>query len=391
MTLIALHLLQNHAPSNLNRDDNGDPKDALFGGVRRARISSQALKRSIRWSETFRSAFAQTPELLSTRTQLLPELVRKQLNGRDLADEATTAIVEAAARLGKGEARPIAESADEGAEQGKKAKRGKKTETETATEERVKSAQLMFLTDREVVLLTERLLAIVQTEGIETLNSLSGDKLVAKIGAYEPHSVDIAMFGRMTTSSPFKDIEASVQVAHAISTHAIEQEFDFYTAVDDISGETGAGFLGETSFNSATYYKYLSIDWVGLTKNLQNDTAIAAKAVKALIQAALFAIPSGKQNSFAAHNPPDLALIEVRAQKIPLSYANAFAKPVRASRSASLIEASAAALQEYIPRINGMYGLEAKRAFLSSVPFALADAHACESLNDLLEWLPLNG
>lgn len=390
MALIALHLLQNHAPSNLNRDDNGDPKDALFGGVRRARISSQALKRSIRWSNVFRDVFEKQPELLATRTQLLPELVRKRLEDHDLAVEAQTAIVEAAARLGKGEARPAADGADDGADQGKKAKKGKKAETETATEERVKSAQLMFLTDREVVLLTERLLAVVQADGIDALNSLSGDKLVAKIGVYEPHAVDIAMFGRMTTSSPFKDIEASVQVAHALSTHAIEQEFDFYTAVDDISGETGAGFLGETSFNSATYYKYLSIDWDGLVKNLQNDTDTAAKAVKALIKAALFAIPSGKQNSFAAHNPPDLALVEVRGQKIPLSYANAFVKPVRASRSASLIEASAEALQEYIPRINGMYGLEARRAFLSSVPFALADAQPCESLNDLLEWLPLD-
>lgn len=390
MTLIALHLLQNHAPSNLNRDDNGDPKDALFGGVRRARISSQALKRSMRWSETFRSVFEQTPELLASRTQLLPELVRERLKDHELAMDAQTAIVAAAARLGKGEARPAADGADDSADPGKKAKKGKKTEMEAANEERVKSAQLMFLTDREIALLTERLMAIVQSEGSETLNSLSGDKLVAKIGAYEPHAVDIAMFGRMTTSSPFKDIEASVQVAHALSTHAIEQEFDFYTAVDDISGETGAGFLGETSFNSATYYKYLSIDWDGLVKNLQNDADIAAKAVTALIKAALFAIPSGKQNSFAAHNPPDLALVEVRDQKIPLSYANAFVKPVRASRSASLIEASAAALQEYIPRINGMYGLEARRAFLSSVPFTLADAQECESLSKLLEWLPLD-
>lgn len=82
--LIAIHMLQNHAPSNLNRDDNGDPKDALFGGVRRARISSQALKRSIRWSESFRTAFAETPELLGIRTQLLPEEVGKRLDGQGL-------------------------------------------------------------------------------------------------------------------------------------------------------------------------------------------------------------------------------------------------------------------------------------------------------------------
>jgi len=387
MTLIAIHLLQNHAPSNLNRDDNGDPKDALFGGVRRARISSQALKRSIRWADSFRSAFADTPALLAERTQLLPEQVRARLASLELADEAVVAIVQAAARLGKGESKPVAEVSEESAEKGKKSKRGA---VEATTEERVKTAQLMFLTAAEIDQLSERLLQVVREQGIATLNSLSGDKLVAVIGTYEPHAADIAMFGRMTTSSPFKDVEAAVQVAHALSTHAVEQEFDFYTAVDDISGEAGAGFIGETTFNSATYYKYFSIDWDGLVRNLQGDVAIAARTVQALIRAALFAIPSGKQNSFAAHNLPDLALVEVRKQQIALSYANAFVKPVRARGDTSLVEASAEALQRYIPQLNGMYGLRAEWAFLSTVPFALDGAKHCATLDELLAWLPLS-
>jgi len=43
-TIVEIHVLQNFAPSNLNRDDTGAPKDALFGGTRRARISSQCAK-----------------------------------------------------------------------------------------------------------------------------------------------------------------------------------------------------------------------------------------------------------------------------------------------------------------------------------------------------------
>lgn len=387
MTLIAIHMLQNHAPSNLNRDDNGDPKDALFGGVRRARISSQALKRSIRWSDSFRSAFADTPALLATRTQLLPDEVGKRLTGLELADEVKVAIVQAAARLGKGEGRPAAE---QGAEEGKKAKRGRQGSTETMAEERVKTAQLMFLTDVEIDRLTERLTAIARDQGLDTLNSLGGDKLVAAIGEYEPHAADIAMFGRMTTSSPFKNVEAAVQVAPALSTHAVEQEFDFYTAVDDISGEAGAGFIGEVTFNSATYYKYLNVHWEGLVKNLQSDAAVAALTVRALVRAAILAIPSGKQNSFAAHNLPDLVLVEARPQQIALGYHNAFVKPVRARRDTSLVEASAQALQEYIPQINGMYGLKAERAFLSTVPFELDGARRCADLDELLAWLPLS-
>ncbi len=206
---------------------------------------------------------------------------------------------------------------------------------------------------------------------------------------YIPHAVDIAMFGRMTTSSPFKDVEAAVQVAHAFSTHAVEQEFDYYTAVDDISGEAGAGFIGETSFNSATYYKYINIHWEGLLANLQNDIKIASDTVRALIETAMFAIPSGKQNSFAAHNLPDLALIEVRDRNVPLSYANAFVQPVRANAKQSLVERSAEALQDYAATINGLYGLQARRAFISTVPFTLPEAQQCPSLPALLNWLPL--
>ncbi len=390
MTLIAIHLLQNHAPSNLNRDDNGDPKDALFGGVRRARISSQALKRSIRWSDSFRSAFADTPALLATRTQLLPDEVGKRLAGLDLADEVRAAIVQAAARLGKGDGRPAAEGGEASAEEGKKAKKGRQPAAEAGAEERVKTAQLMFLTSAEIDQLAARLTQLAREQGLAALNSLGGDKLVAAIGAYEPHAADIAMFGRMTTSSPFKNVEAAVQVAPALSTHAVEQEFDFYTAVDDISGEAGAGFIGEVAFNSATYYKYLSVHWEGLVKNLQGDDAVAALTVRALIRAAIFAIPSGKQNSFAAHNLPDLVLVEARPQQIALGYHNAFVRPVRARGDASLVEASAKALQEYVPQINGMYGLRAERAFLSTVPFALDGARRCADLDELLAWLPVS-
>ncbi|MGH8629686.1 MAG: type I-E CRISPR-associated protein Cas7/Cse4/CasC, partial [Burkholderiales bacterium] len=53
---IELHFLQNFAPSNLNRDDTNNPKDTDFGGVRRLRISSQCLKRTIRLDAAFQTA-----------------------------------------------------------------------------------------------------------------------------------------------------------------------------------------------------------------------------------------------------------------------------------------------------------------------------------------------
>lgn len=383
MTLISMHMLQNHAPSNLNRDDNGDPKDCLFGERRRARISSQALKRSIRWSEQFRSPFKDSG-LLAERTQLLPERVRERLAPYDLGPEAEQAIVAAAEKFGKADSGGGEDAGDD------KQKRGRKGPEAGGAASKVKTKQLMFLTALEIDQLTAEMVERYQNDPVG-FAAIKWDAFRAdRAEKYIPHAVDIAMFGRMTTSSPFKDVEAAVQVAHAFSTHAIEQEFDYYTAVDDISGEAGAGFIGEVSFNSATYYKYLNIHWEGLLANLQNDSAVAEAAVRALIEAATFAIPSGKQNSFAAHNLPDLVLLEVRDRNVPLSYANAFVRPVRADAQGSLIARSAEALQEYAAAINALYGLEARRAFISTTPFALPDARRCDSLTDLLGWLPLS-
>ncbi|MCG8346390.1 MAG: type I-E CRISPR-associated protein Cas7/Cse4/CasC [Chloroflexales bacterium] len=392
MTLIAIHLLQNHAPSNLNRDDNGDPKDCLFGGHRRARISSQALKRSVRSSGIFTNYFTEQPEVLAVRTQLLPSEVQRRLVQFDLDDQVKAVIVEAAAKFGKADKNtPVETGSDDSEEEATKSK-GKKSNKDAApAAPTMKTKQLMFLTAAEIDQLTTELVALYREKGATGFAETKWDKFHEKNSdKYIPHSVDIAMFGRMTTSSPFKDIEAAVQVAHAFSTHAVEQEFDFYTAVDDISGEAGAGFLGETAFNSATYYKYINIHWEGLVENLQGDASLTIQAVRALTHALMVAIPSGKQNSFAAHNLPDLALIEVRPQNIALSCANAFVKPVRATAQRSLIEASAEELQAYIPQINTMYGLTAERAFLSTVPFALEGAQHFRALDELLEWLPVN-
>ena len=196
------------------------------------------------------------------------------------------------------------------------------------------------------------------------------------------------MFGRMTTSAAFSDVQAAVQVAHALSTHRLEQEFDYYTAVDDISGETGAGFIGDTAFNSATYYKYFSVHWEGLVQNL-GDTAIAGRGVAALIRAAALAQPSGKQNSFAAHNLPDLVLVEVRERNVPISYANAFLKPVRATREQSLMDRSVAELGNYLERVAAAYGLPSQRAYFTTTEVTVPAATRVSGLSQLIEWLPI--
>ena len=89
------------------------------------------------------------------------------------------------------------------------------------------------------------------------------DELVEAILRKSDTAADIAMFGRMLADNPEFNREAAVQVAHAITTHRVEVEDDFYTAVDDLkkpSEDAGAGFIGELGFGSGVFYLYACID-----------------------------------------------------------------------------------------------------------------------------------
>ena len=369
--LVQIHILQNYAPSNLNRDDTGSPKDAIFGGYLRGRISSQCLKRSIRKSPAFSDAFKDA-DLLGMRTQLLPALITEELvkMGVDEADRKNIqARVSDIGRKGRA-------SESEGAAE---------AEGEAGVEGKTK--QLIFIGKDEIRPLAEKMLDLYKEYRAQKFTKLD-IRVIEKAIQYElPRSVDIAMFGRMTTSEAFEDIHAAVQVAHALSTNTLTQEFDYYTAVDDLSGETGASMIGDVEFNSSTYYKYLNIHWEELVKNLGGDTKVARQAVLALVNAASTAQPTGKQNTFAAQNLPDLVLVEVSAKNLPVSYANAFLKPVRASGDQSLMDVSIQKLTQYIQKVASTYNLESQRAFISMQDFALDGAEQQASLAGLQTWL----
>ncbi|PWH15265.1 MAG: type I-E CRISPR-associated protein Cas7/Cse4/CasC [Ardenticatenia bacterium] len=372
--LVQMHFLQNYAPANLNRDDTNAPKDAVFGNVRRGRVSSQCLKRSIRRSSIFRDAFGDDG-LLGMRTKLLPELVRKALKQQGADDATVEAIVRRVPEIGR--------------ESTKRAAREEGDENETTSRETESATrQLIFIGHDEIPRLADKLWQLYQSYGAGKWPKVKIDEITKALGPSLPRSVDIAMFGRMTTSSAFEDVQAAVQVAHAISTHALVQESDYYTAVDDLSGESGAGMIGDVEFNSSTYYRYLNVHWEQLVRNLGDDIPVARKAVLVLLEAAAKAHPSGKQNAFAAFNLPDVVLVEVMRDNLPVSYANAFLKPARPSGDQSLMDASVAQLSDYMNRVIPVYDLEAQRAYT-----ALQDGHQlpfaqrCPTLKELREWL----
>jgi CRISPR system Cascade subunit CasC len=371
--LIQIHMLQNYAPSNLNRDDTGSPKDAVFGGTRRGRISSQCLKRSIRRSAAFDEAFGKE-NLLGVRTRLLPNLVRKELEALGTEQKAIDEIVKRIPEFGR-----EANRARGGEVEAESEETSEEAAIETATK------QLIFIGGDEVRTMAEKLLAIYKEQGKKWTGMKIAD-ITKALGGSLPRSVDIALFGRMTTSSAFENVEAAAQVAHALSTNALVQEFDYFTAVDDLSGESGAGMIGDVEFNSSTYYKYFNIHWENLVKNLGDDVQVAHHAVLAFLEAAATAQPSGKQNTFAAFNLPDVVLMEVSGKNLPVSYANAFLKPVKASNTETLMQASARQMSEYMEKVIKAYGLEASRAFMSIDGEGLP-AERKESLTALKDWL----
>lgn len=327
---VELHMIQNFSPSNLNRDDTNNPKDCEFGGVRRARISSQCIKRAIRMSKVFADT---TRADLGTRTRWLNRLLRQRL-------------VDA----GKPEAEvDVVLPAFLGEYAGKLDKEGGRT------------AVLLYLSEQELNDLAQTMLGNWPGLVTEESREATVEQLVKSLvkGARGVTSApDIALFGRMLAERPELSLEAACQVAHAISTHRVTMEMDFFTAVDDLqeSEETGAGMMGFVGFDSACFYRYARIDWGQLVKSLKGDVDLARRTVEGFLRASLAAVPSGKQNTFAAHNPPSLSLAVVRRDGMGWSLANAFERPVRAEREGGLVAPSVAALDQYWGRMCDVYG-----------------------------------
>lgn len=333
---IEFHLIQNFAPSNLNRDDTGAPKDALFGGHRRARVSSQCFKRAIRLKAAEMAAIP--TEFRGVRTKKLRDLLEKRL--ADLGHDNAGAHIDVALSAA-----------------GLRIKEDRKTE------------YLLFLGEGEIDAIAKLIhenwdeLGAVQGSGEKKTKKEAKASAPAELGknikaALDGRkAVDVAMFGRMLADLPAVNQDAACQVAHAISTHRVEREFDYFTAVDDMGGadETGAGMIGQVEFNSATFYRYAVIDAHKLVANLKQDKDLALTGIKAFVQAVARAIPAGKQNSFAAHNTPSFAGVVLRHTS-PFNLANAFEKPVWPKADKELTALSVEKLAEHDGKISGIYG-----------------------------------
>ena len=320
---LQLHYLTVYPLSNPNRDDQGRPKSATYGGAPRLRISSQALKRAARLSDVMQGDLQ---GCLGERTQRIGEVIRDTLTAEGVDGKKASGLAKKVADVfGKIDEKALQKG-------------------------HIRIRQLAFISPQERDCAVDLARRAVAGEPLPDLKELKKMILRTADGA-----ADVAMFGRMLADDPDFNREAAVQVSHALTTHRALVEDDFYTAVDDLKRpdeDAGAGFVGEAGFGSGVFYTYACVDTGLLKENLAGDTELAARAAGALAEALATATPSGKRNSFGHQTFASYVRAE-KGDRQPRSLAGAFFRPVKDD---DLLKASIEALSVTAQQMDDAYG-----------------------------------
>lgn len=350
MNLIELHILQSFPVTCLNRDDVGAPKSALFGGVERARVSSQCWKRAAR-----ELAQENQPDVFAGKRtkfvigQLAKIFATKENKGEERAQKLAVITANAIGKIDSAEAGTV------------------KT--------------LLFFSPGELAEVADKVLAMgIPDDELEEAvkavsdadsgskkkgkNALDLSKAVKGLGAKTKDAADIALFGRMVADDHTLTVEGSALFSHALSTHAVASELDFFSAVDDLkkdADDAGAGHIGTIEFNSACYYRYVGVNVDLLKKNLGDvfGPDEVKTVLSAFIKAAILSVPSARKNSMFGHTPPAYVL-GLRRSGQPLSLANAFESPVGCRNG--YVEPSIEALKKYWAATKQTFGITADAA-----------------------------
>ena len=342
---VNIHELISHNPSCLNRDDMNMQKSAVFGGVRRARISSQCLKRAFRFSPTYKELLGDK-SLRTLSTERLVEYMKEAMPDVDKD------IIVKAVEIGmpgntivtpwlKEEIQPLVDAILANAVNGK-------------DDKKIKLAMTKFI-----------------RSGIS--------------------SVDVALSGRMCASGVLENVEAAMSMSHAITTHAMEAEIDWFTAMDDLKVEAddaGAGHLNTQEFGAGVFYQYASVNTDQLAKNLGSDRKNALDVISKYLRVMATTTPTGKQHSFASHSLAHCIMISVSA--IPLSLANAFENPVKKGREGYVLS-SVNAMFDYWEKVNRAYEIDEDVAIFSvdnsNIKKTNDNVKVLETIKGLQEWI----
>lgn len=330
---VVLHLLNNQSVGCVNRDEYGQAKSAEVGGYLRGRRSSQNLKRPIR------SAIEKSLSDYSLRTRKYADTVVSKLVEKGVSNE--EALKSTALCLGLVHDKAVP-----------------KTNTKVGDPKLDKEGNLdvsvmAFFSESELTLISDKIFEALTT-GVE----IPKFKDLAK-EAKDRVGASIVLFGRMFADNKDLSIEAVSSYSHALTTNAIEEQSDFFTAMDDIS-DGGAGMMGDTSFNTGCFYSCSVLNVSELQEYAGEDTS---KIVAAWISGVLTSFPEAKKNSMFCNNLPGYVRIEIVEDGMPISLWDAFDKPIRARENKGLLEASIEALEVHAENMTRTYGA-VKEAFV---------------------------
>jgi CRISPR system Cascade subunit CasC len=351
---IDINVLQTVPSSNINRDDTGTPKTAMYGGVTRSRVSSQSWKRVIR--QAFQKESNDEDWLKGYRTKKVSALLSQRIQDLkpDLDEDAATKA-----------ANDLLKTA------------GLKVKLDKKNGEFLTGA-LLFVSKGQLNKLAQY--AIDNPDlGEKKSKELKETKKELKQILLNDNSLALAMFGRMIADDPSLNVDAAVQVAHAISTHEIVPEFDYFTAIDDKrkEDEAGSAMLGTIEYNSSTLYRYANINVNELEKNIGSDLTI--KGAKLFIKEFISTMPTGKENTFANKTVPQYVLVTIR-KDTPVNLVSAFEDPVKSH--GGYVKAS-------IDRLENEYQATQKFVEAPVACFVLTTDHSdlkqVENLSDLLD------
>lgn len=363
MKHLELHIIQSVPVACLNRDDLNSPKTAVFGGVQRARVSSQSWKRAIR--ELAKDIAPD--QFKGERTRRMVFALTTRLTEKGIASNAATAIAEQVA--------DIVETLD--------------SKLDSNGYKKIKT--VMFFSNGEYDAIVEAIASSDDVKnGVDDLESaIAGsnkkdqEKLLKSMGkvldkgvigkairsAQLKDAADISLFGRMVANDHTLTVEAASMFSHALSTHKVDNEIDFFSAVDDLQPkeESGAGMTSTLEFNSATYYRFaaLNLDMLADADHLGSLSSEERQSVvRTFIEATIKAIPAARKNTMNGNTLPVHVLGVVREKGHPIQLVNAFEAPVKPSQGYAA--KSVELLKEEYARLKDTWGVTA--VFEQSIP-----------------------
>lgn len=333
---LEIHALHTLPASNINRDGDGRPKTVTYGGTMRARVSSQAWKRVIR--EEFRKRI--DTNMLGIRSREITGLIADRL-GSSIEDkrlfDASTKLIEAL---------------------------GLKVDTDKDTKYKGNCRTLQFLGEPQWAMLADIVREAMESDDPKTVIKTRVKEAKKLISS--DRSIDIALFGRMAASDDAADtaaytVDAACQMAHAFTVNPIRVEQDYFTAVDDHDGSSGAGMLGDTGYISGTFYRWTSINIDLLDRNLAGDRDALKTALTEFMRAFVTTIPNGKINSFGHDTLPTLIVADVREDR-PINLSDMYEDAIEDN----IMDEATLRLFNGMTEVETMFGVKHPSMFVSA-------------------------